>query len=76
MLLASQLGKGQETLDLLYDMTYEQGLNISLPDVLAQAAQELALPDFVPDYLASGEGYLEVRPISPVTTQLLPVNCA
>jgi hypothetical protein len=27
-----------------------------------QAAQQLALPDFVPDYLASGEGYLEVQP--------------
>mmetsp|Transcript_31905 Transcript_31905/g.69673 ORF Transcript_31905/g.69673 Transcript_31905/m.69673 type:complete len:177 (-) Transcript_31905:129-659(-) len=61
MLLADQLGKGYETQDLLYAMTYERGLNISSPDVLAQAAQELALPEFVPVYLESGEGYMEVE---------------
>jgi len=61
MLLAQQLGKGDETAELLYKMTYEDGLNISSADVLVQAAQQLALPDFVRDYLASGEGYLEVE---------------
>ena len=38
MLLAQQLGKGDETAELLYKMTYEYGLNISSADVLVQAS--------------------------------------
>lgn len=50
MELAHANGKGPEAKDVLFEKTYELGLNVSSLDVLIEAGQELDIPG-VEDYL-------------------------
>jgi len=58
--LAHANGKGPEAKDVLFEKTYELGLNVSSLDVLIEAGQELDIPG-VEDYLRSDQGLAEVK---------------
>ncbi len=63
VLLAQQQGKGREAKELLFQLAYEEGKNISLVEELVDAAEKLGLgvpADEVRLYLEQDQGRQEV----------------
>jgi predicted DsbA family dithiol-disulfide isomerase len=57
--LAHAHGKGDQAAELLFQLTYERGQNISSPQVLREAAAELGLPVTEAEQALQGGAWLD-----------------